>query len=51
MALQDREVANHNETQHPMVSSADFARKFGQLRQMQDEEAIFVTHHGPPPMY
>lgn len=46
MALQDREVANHNETQHPMVSSADFARKFGQLRQMQDEEAIFVTHHG-----
>ncbi len=30
------------------VSSADFARRFGQLRQMQDDQAIFVTHHGRP---
>lgn len=30
------------------VSSADFARRFGQLRQMSDHQAIFVTHHGRP---
>ncbi len=32
--------------QNPTVSSADFARRFGQLRQMQDDQAIYVTHHG-----
>lgn len=46
MALHDREVANQGVPHHSMVSSADFARKFGQLRQMQDDQAIFVTHHG-----
>lgn len=30
----------------PTISSSDFARKFGQLRQMQDDQAIVVTHHG-----
>lgn len=38
--------AGRNEPQYPTVSSADFARRFGQLRQMQDDQAIFVTHHG-----
>lgn len=38
--------ALRNDAQHPTVSSADFARRFGQLRQMQDDQAIFVTHHG-----
>ncbi|RSV32799.1 PAS domain S-box protein [Sphingomonas sp. ABOLH] len=40
------EVIMRNEADQPTVSSADFARRFGQLRQMQDDEAIFVTHHG-----
>ncbi|MEP9400702.1 PAS domain-containing protein [Sphingomonas silueang] len=31
-----------------MVSSADLARRFGQLRQMNQDEAIIVTHHGRP---
>ncbi len=30
------------------VSSADLARRFGQLRQMHPDEAIIVTHHGRP---
>ncbi len=30
------------------VSSADLARRFGQLRQMHPEDAIIVTHHGRP---
>lgn len=33
---------------HPVVSSADLARRFGQLRQMQQDQAIVVTHHGRP---
>ncbi len=40
------DVIMRNESDQPTVSSADFARRFGQLRQMQDDEAIFVTHHG-----
>ncbi|MEH3039846.1 MAG: PAS domain-containing protein [Sphingomonas paucimobilis] len=40
------EVVMRNGSDQPTVSSADFARRFGQLRQMQDDEAIFVTHHG-----
>lgn len=46
MALQDGEIATKDDPPHPLVSSADFTRKFGQLRQMQDDQAIFVTHHG-----
>lgn len=30
------------------VSSADLARRFGQLRQMHPDDAIVVTHHGRP---
>lgn len=40
------EVIMRNGSDQPTVSSADFARRFGQLRQMQDDEAIVVTHHG-----
>jgi len=40
------EMVMRNESDQPTVSSAEFARRFGQLRQMQDDEAIFVTHHG-----
>ncbi len=40
------EPGSSGDAQHPTVSSADFARRFGQLRQMQDDQAIFVTHHG-----
>ncbi len=40
------DVIMRNQSDQPTVSSADFARRFGQLRQMQDDEAIFVTHHG-----
>lgn len=40
------DVVMRNGSDQPTVSSADFARRFGQLRQMQDDEAIFVTHHG-----
>ena len=40
------DVIMRNESDRPTVSSADFARRFGQLRQMQDDEAIVVTHHG-----
>lgn len=46
MALQGVETVKGSDQQHPTVSSADFARKFGQLRQMQDDQAIVVTHHG-----
>lgn len=46
MALQGVDTVKGSEQQHPTVSSADFARKFGQLRQMQDDQAIVVTHHG-----
>lgn len=46
MAVQDGETADRSGSPHPTVSSADFARKFGQLRQMQDDQPIFVTHHG-----
>ena len=46
MALPGVETVNGSDQRHPTVSSADFARKFGQLRQMQDDQPIFVTHHG-----
>lgn len=46
MPGQALDVVMRNEADQPTVSSADFARRFGQLRQMQDDEAIFVTHHG-----
>ncbi|MDJ0278510.1 PAS domain-containing protein [Sphingomonas sp. 2R-10] len=46
MGSHDVDSTGRNDTQHPTVSSADFARRFGQLRQMQDDQAIFVTHHG-----
>lgn len=34
--------------QHARVSSADLARRFGQLRHMHPDQAIVVTHHGRP---
>lgn len=46
MPGQGGDVIMRNDADRPTVSSADFARRFGQLRQMQDDEAIFVTHHG-----
>ncbi len=46
MPGQAADLVMRNEADQPTVSSADFARRFGQLRQMQDDEAIFVTHHG-----
>lgn len=46
MPGQGGDVIMRNDSDQPTVSSADFARRFGQLRQMQEDEAIFVTHHG-----
>ncbi len=41
----EKELWN-GEQRAPAISSSEFARKFGQLRQMQDDQAIVVTHHG-----
>lgn len=46
MPGQGGDMVMRNEFDQPTVSSADFARRFGQLRQMQDDETIFITHHG-----
>lgn len=43
----DRDKGLRNDEQlAPTVSSSEFPRKFGQLRQMRDDQAIVVTHHG-----
>ncbi len=44
----DETVSTVSTPKSVSVSSADLARRFGQLRQMHPDDAIVVTHHGRP---
>ncbi len=46
MVCAETSGASANNIDHLTVSSADLARRFGQIRLMDQNQAVYITHHG-----